>query len=445
MKILLGLVICCELAGQAVAARLQPANFRQHADVGMSLKGGTLYRIDLPADVLRGCAPGQPDIRLFAPDGSEVPYSLVRAEYLKKADETYAAEITGYKADERDAVLEFRLNGQFSPVNSVELAIADRDFRKDAELFGSDDGKTWTRLVSGSIYDFSSQVDLRQTKLKFAGSSNRFYRLKLRDTEEPQPQGKTVSLKYDGIDFSVSGGKGKKLRIDGVKAGTGGQNSLIGAYDEAVFQPVRAGEGKDNSSYFYIERGLPFEKVSFSVSDAFFVRDFSAWYSETGEEGSYRGLGGSNIYRFPSGWQQGERTVADISSPGHRFYKFIFNNRNNPPLRIMSVKLSWLKRSLYFIAPVDMTGLTLAFDRANTQRPSYDTESFINQGNWEKRTAQELKLGVTAPTTNYSPDPAADRKTRAENNILTGVIVLVVAGMGYWLYTLLKKAAVKLA
>ncbi|MCX5791531.1 MAG: DUF3999 family protein, partial [Elusimicrobia bacterium] len=404
-----------------------------------NMKAGALYRVDLNAEVLRNCAPGQPDIRLFAPDGAEVPYSLVKAEYVKKAAETYAAEITGYQADGREAVLEFSLNGRFLPVTSVELSIADRDFRKDAEVFGSADGKNWSRLGAGAIYDYSSQVDLRRTRLDFPRSAHRFYRLKLRDTEEQPARGKTVSLKYDGIDLNITGGKGLKLRIDGVTARTGGQDSVVGVYDEASFEPSAAGENRDNTSYIVINKGLPFDKVEFAVEDGFFVREFTAWYSDTGAEDSYRRLAGGNIFRFPSGWPDGERTSAEISSPGHAFYKFVFNNRNNPPLRVKSLRFKWLRRSVYFIAPAAMPSLTVAYGRPDTAPPAYDVENFVNQGNWEQRTALALRLGAPVLTPGYSPEAPADKKTKTEKDLLTGILVLVVAGMGFWLFNLLKK------
>lgn len=442
MKTFFWFAVCFVLSGQAYAARLLPSNFQRQAAVEGALKGGALYSVDLPAEVLRDCAPGQPDIRIFAPDGAEVPYSLVRGEYLRKDDQSYSAEITGYQADSREAVLEFRLNGQFSPVSSIELSVEDRDFRKDAELYGSADGKAWSRLATGSLYDFSSQVNLRRTRLALPSSVHRYYRLKLRDTEDPPPQGKTVTLKYDGIDLSVSGGKGKKLKINGVTARTGGQNAVIGVYDEEDFRPEAAGETADNDSYFTISRGLPFDRVEFGIEDAFFVREFTILYSATDAVDSFKRLAAGSIHRFPRGWPDGERAWADISSPGYGYYKFIFLNRNNPPLRVKSVKLKWLRRSLYFIAPEDMAGVMVAYGRPGTVRPVYDVENFINQGNWEKRAPLPLRLGAPVVTEGYSPDAPADRKSRNEKNLLTGILLLVSAGMGFWLYKLLKKAVV---
>lgn len=441
MKTLLNILVCvCVLGGQAYAARLQASNFRYKSAITAKIVGGTLYRVDLPAVVLQNCAPDQPDIRLFSPSGEEIPFTLVKGEYLKKADETYAAEITAYKADSREAVLEFALRSEFNPVTSVELSVEDSDFRKDTELSGSDDGKSWKPLGRGSIYDFSSQVDLRKTRLEFPRSAYKFYRLVLRDTEAPPAQGKTVAFKYDGIDLSVSGGKGKKLRINGVSLRTGGKDTRVEIHDENTYQPAASGELKDNRSFVMIRPGMPFERVEFDLADAFFVRDITAYYSETGEENSYRRLGSASIYRFPPGWPAGERVWADISSPGYAYYRFVFNNKNNPPLRVKAVKLKWLRRSLYFIAPVDMPGLTLSFSRPNTEHPAYDIESFINQNNWEKKTPEALQLTDPVLTEGYNPELPANSKTRNEKNLLTGIIVLVTAGMGYWLYNLLKKA-----
>lgn len=439
----LTLLTVLALAAPAGAAAPRPENFKYQAAVEPAVKAGGVYRLDLPSEVLRACAPGQPDIRLFSAEGAEVPYSLVRAEYLQKGDETFTAEITGYTVSPKAAVLEFRFNGKFSPVSFIELRVNDRDFRKQAELSASEDGKTWARLASGEIYDFSSQVDLRRTRLEFKSSAARYYRLTLSEKEEAHPQGRELTLKYDGLDLRLAGPRGGKLRIGGVSAGTGGRDSVVGMYDEERLAPEGAGTGKDNSSFFYLRGGLPFERLAFEVEDPFFVRDVTVWYSETGEEDSWRPLGSANISRFPAGWSDGERLTAAVSSPGYAHYKVTVANRNSPPLRVKAVRLIRLRRSLYFIAPGDLAGLRLAFGRPGTAAPSYDVASFINQGNWERRGAQELRLGPAAETAGYAAEAAPDKKARNEKNLLTGVIVLVAAGMGWWLYTLLKKAAAK--
>lgn len=443
MRISSILLVVLGLAAPAGAAAPRAENFKYQAAVEPAVKAGGVYRLDLPSEVLRNCAPGQPDIRLFSAEGTEVPYSLVRAEYLKKGNETFNAQITVYAESLNEVKLEFWFSGRFSPVNFIDLQIPGRDFRKQAELSASEDGKAWAPLASGEIYDFSSQVDLRRTRLEFKSSTARYYRLVLKDKEGAAPQGRELTVKYDGLDLRLAGGKGGKLRINGVTAGTGGSDSVVGAYDEDALAPERAGTGKDNSSYFYLRGGLPFEKVAFEVEDPFFVRDVTLWYSETGEEDSYRPLGSANIFRFPAGWPDGERTTAAISSPGYGYYKVTVANRNSPPLRVKAVRLIRLKRSLYFIAPADLPGLRLAYGRPGTAAPSYDVSSFINQGNWERRGAQELRLGPLAETAGYSAEAAPDKKARGEKNLLTGVIVLVAAGMGWWLYSLLKKATAK--
>ena len=129
------------------------------------------------------------------------------------------------------------------------------------------------------------------------------------------------------------------------------------------------------------------------------------------------------------------------TGPGYGFYKFVFNNRNNPPLRVKSVRLKWLRRSLYFIAPADMPSLTVSFGRPGAMRPAYDVENFVNQNNWEKRSSEALRLAAPSLNKDYSPDAPVDRKAKTEKDLLTGIIVLVAAGMGFWFYNLLKKAA----
>ncbi|HNW45113.1 MAG TPA: hypothetical protein PKI19_11455 [Elusimicrobiales bacterium] len=429
------------LCAQAGAAPLLPANFKYTAAVGGEITGGKLYRVDLPAAVLRNCSPDQADIRLFAPDGGEVPGALIKMRYARQETELLPAELTGYTPGTTEATLELKLSGELREITALNLETQDRDFLKQAEVYGASDGKSWRLLGSGTIYDFSSQVDLRRTELAFPRASYRFYRVKLRDAEKTVEGGKSISLKYEGLDFKVSGMQVKKLKIDGVRAQAPGAPVPPDVYDEGSFAAAPASETEEGTSGFEIAAGLPFDQVEFSIEDKFFVRDFTAYYSATGAPKSFVRLGGGNIRRFPPGWPEAERAWAQIYSPGYAYYRFVFRDKNNPPLRLKSVRLKWLRRSVYFIAPSDMDRLTLAFGRPGTPPPAYDTANFINQDNWHQREAAALRLGEPAANKDYNPEPPASRKGKAEKGLLIAVIIVIAAGMGFWLYKLLGQAA----
>lgn len=437
------LIVLIILSSQSFAAKLQPINFRYKILVEKDIKKGELYRINLSPAVLQNCASGQPDIRIFYSDGLEIPYVMVQGKYLKRVDETYSTKIIEYQTDKNSAILVFKIIGEFNPISSIELSVPDKNFRKEVELQGSNDAKKWIQITRSSIYDFSSQIDLRKTKLEFPASNYRFYRMKLGDTGDLPALGKTIALKYDGIDFRVSGGKGSKLRIDRVTAHTGGTNSLVETYDEKSYQPSSSGEMNDNLSYVIINSGLPFDLVEFDITDTFFLRTFVAYYSDTDKKNSYHTIASGNVCRFPSSWQINEKVAAKISSPGHAFYRFVFQNKNNPPLNIKQVKLKWLRRSLYFIAPTDSRGLTISFSRPNTKKPIYDIENFVNQDNWQKRTAETLLISEPTLTKNYDPELPTDRKSKTEKKVLIGIMLIIAVGISFWLYALMKKVSVK--
>ena len=73
--------------------------------------------------------------------------------------------------------------------------------------------------------------------------------------------GKSISLKYEGLDFKVSGMQVKKLKIDGVRAQAPGAPVPPDVYDEATFAAAPASETEEGSSGFEIEGGLPFDQV----------------------------------------------------------------------------------------------------------------------------------------------------------------------------------------
>ncbi len=417
-----------------------PRDFQYYVDLTGPIKSSTLYQIHLPADILKKCAAECSDMRLFDLDQNETPYVIVENESPGEKNESYTLKITRYTDQMDSVVITMGLPEKHQPISLVDLDIADRDFFKNAVLYGSHDMKAWNKLAEDTLYDFSSQVDLRKTMIQFTKSDYRYYRLKLIDVQRTGNDHPSIRLKYEGLDFSVDNLKNKKLRINKIVGNTASKTDRTVVYDDAVFTNFSAHLDGNRNTIIILDADLPVDRISFDISNPYYYRKLSIHTSDTGKEDSYRFFTQDSIYSFQlSGITQARNDTAH-RIPKHRYYKFIIENQNNPPLNIRSIKFEWVRKNLYFAALSDSGKYALYFGNETVHRPDYDLSNFIRQDNWFEQKYAVLETTQARQNANYIPTVSKDKRAQIEKRILTGTVILLVLGIGYWLYKLTGKA-----
>ncbi len=400
---------------------------------------GSLYQVRLPEEVIRTSRPGLEDIRVFDRTDKEVPFVVIGNAPPHETIETYSLEITGYEREGASAVIIMRLPEKHRPIGVIDLDIADRDFKKQVRLSRSSDGKNWSQIAEDNIFDFSSQVDVRKTRIEFPSTDSRYFRLSIADVGQPAEGQTNIRLKYEGLDFSVNGLQRKELRIRSARASTGNPQERHPVYDQHIVPSVVAATDKDGNSVIALHGGLPIQRLSFNVANPYYSRTVQLYGSDTGKEDSYRLLASGVIYRFPlSSDHQEERNAIEPSVPKHSFYRVVVLNRNNPPLEISGLTLSWVQQNLYFIALKEGDRYSLCYGNSKVRRPDYDIVNFVNQNTLSRHTFARLEL-VPAQAGSGAPVTLRDRLAGMERLALRSIVVLLVIGMGIWLYSLLKR------
>lgn len=419
---------------------LTPRDFQYYVDLTGRIKRNTLYKVHLSANVLKKCAAGCSDMRLFGSDHNEVPYVIIENESPGEKHESYTLKITKYTDQIDSTVITMELPEKHRPISLVDLDIADRDFLKNAALYGSHDMKSWNKLVEDTLYDFSFQVDLRKTNIQFTKSSYRYYRIKLIDAQRVGNDHPSIRLKYEGLDFSVDNLKNKKLRIHKMVASTTSKTDRTVVYDNAVFTDFSMHLDEDRNTVIILDADLPADRISFDLSHPYYYRKVSIHTSDTGKEDSYQYFTQGSIYSFPlSGFTEARNDIS-YPTPKHRYYKFIIENKNNPPLDVRSIKFEWVQKNLYFVALSDSWKYALYFGNGTVYRPDYDLSNFIRQDNWFEQKHEILETVPVTQNADYIPTLSKDKRTQIEKIILTGIVILLVLGIGYWLYKLTGKA-----
>lgn len=422
-----------------VSTSLKPKNFEYYLGLEEVVTRDNIYQVHLTGDILQKCTPDCKDIRVFNSNSDEIPYVILDYNYILDQDKTHQLKIKKYYYDESSAVITLSTLKEEKNIriNTLYLNIRERDFNKRVKVSGSDDGKKWVLIKKDTIYDFSSQVNLRKTEIKFKNVSYPFYRIVLTDSKKQKGGRQSIKLKYEQLEFSVDNLKNKKLQINSIIGKFNTERSII--YDRNVFAGIDSSLDKKGDTIIKIEAGLPVKKIYFDIGNAYYYRRVKVYGSDTGKPDSYRVLTNGVIYTFNLSEVTEVKNYLCFSSLKHNFYKLVIENKNNPPLEIKSITFKWVQKNLYFVALNDDTQHLLCFGNTNVNKPEYDLSRFIHRNNWYKQNYTKLSKSDILSNENFNPQLSKGTKERIEKIILMSIVILLVSGISFFLYSLMKK------
>jgi hypothetical protein len=424
----------------ASAASLTPDNFRYTAQIQGPIRKTVLYHVSLNSEIMQKCSRTCSDLRIFDSDNKEIPYVIIDHGQPDESVEIYPFEIMDYHDSAGFATVTMKLPEKHESIGEINVNTRSRDFKKTIVVYGSHDLKKWVLLAEDTIFDFSSQVDLRKTHIKFTGANYRYYKLKLLDIKNVVKKNESIRLRYNGLDFSIDGYEKGTLRIESIQGKTFPANEKV-IFDGVVLTDLSSSVDDEHNTVIFFQTNLPFEKISFELSNLYYFRTAALYYSDSGKKDSYKPMTQGPIYQFPLSSAAIEtRNYLENKQAEHNFYKMVIENKNSPPLEIKSIHLQWIRKTLYFIGLNDLPGYLLCIGNPNVEKPDYDLLKFINQSNWYKHAYEHLEISAIQQNTKFTPGIAKDKRARIEKTVLTLTVIFLVFIIGYWLYTLIKKA-----
>src|SRR5215475_12912176 len=138
----------------AVAAQtclaFDPNEWRNTQALEVPTKG--LVRVNVPATTLDAAQPGLEDLRIIDSTGNQVPYLIERL----LPDPESIIRPTEFRSTIENGATHLNLKTVTgAPIIGVSLETPATHFMKAADVEGSDDGRTWTKLAGGdSLFQF---------------------------------------------------------------------------------------------------------------------------------------------------------------------------------------------------------------------------------------------------------------------------------------------------
>ncbi len=316
-----------------------------------------LIRVALPSDTLGASQPRLGDLRLVAPSGGEVPYTI---EWPVLASVS-TQPVAGFRASlgTNQTVLEI-ITGSEAAIDLVQLNCASPRFIKSATLEGSADGATWQPMLAQSLL-FREASGIEQLSLSFPSAVWKHLRVTLDDAKSPPVAFTAASVRQHG--------------------------SATTTQDFAANIAAREEVNGQTRLTLHAPNAHPFlGELTLSVGDALFHREVRL----TTMTGST--IASGMIYRTVVDGQN----ASVLALPVHRQLEgsdalVIIDNRDSPPLRIDGIKATRYPVSLVFQAEA-AGGYTLYMGHAQATAPSYDITAIADQ--LRKATASTAKLGA---------------------------------------------------
>lgn len=383
MRRVLGVALLT-LVVTAPASALEVSSFRWER--ALAAKGGlTAFEPDGP--MYEHAAPGFADLRVLDARGRQVPWRprSVRGDQRLQTPQVLNA---GRQGGAAVALLDF---GPERVVRErIQLDVPLEPFVGRAEVYGSDDRRTFTRLSSTAIYDVRGATRAVSTAVVFPQSDFRYYRIRAKGVRE------------------IRGAAAEAVTAAGAPVQ---RQATIVVRQEAKRTVVDA-----DVKY----RGLTVNELRFASSTPAFDRPVEVSGSMDGK--AFFPAGGGRLYRFG---EAGETTLP--LSSRYRYLRIRISNGDDEPLRGLRVTLR-AYRDYILLAPGYSPPFRVLYG-GPAVRPEYD---FAQQP--EVR-GQPTVVVLGAERANEAFEPPADTRPFAERHprliqlaLALAAAVLAVAG-----------------
>jgi hypothetical protein len=244
-----------------------------------------------------------------------------------------------------------------------------------------------------------------------------------------------VRWQYEGLDFTVPGKAANAFRIDQL-AGRGGQEQTV-VYDRAVVPAPETHPDAQGNTLVSLRRvNLPVAQLTLAVDNLYYHRQVELWAADTDTAEAYQRVASGVIYKLPE--VQTANNTLPLRPLQQPYLRLKILNGDNPPLRLQQVEIAWVRQNLYFI-PEAAQRYTLYFGGGQLLAPAYDLQRLLPADSVKLEHYAVWSVGDVQPHPDYHPRRPEGRNDRAETILFTAVVLLLVCGMGFWVYRLLKR------
>ena len=332
-----------------------------------------LVHVNVPATTLDAAQPGLEDLRIIDSTGNQVPYLIER---LLPEAESKMRPAEFRSSIENSATHLSIKTGTSAPITGVSLETPAVQFMKAADVEGSNDGMTWTKLAGGDSL-FQSPNGPTKLRLSFPEGAWQFLRVTFDELgSQPVP---------------FTGAQLHKARTT--------------APAEAVAVTIKSRDETPGTTRFALDLGaanLTLGSLRIDTSEPVFTRAVTLAVPEVGDNGiRERNIADAVIYRVNvNGKNEALLEIPLESQIQTRQLLVLIRNEDSPPLSIDAVRADRRLVRLTFFA--NQPGqYSLLSGNTQAAAPRYDLSAL--SGKLKSATATDVVPSALVPNPNYKP------------------------------------------
>lgn len=372
------------LLAQTVAAETE--NFRFSRPVIWQDKGQQeLLTVPLDSRIYAATGDGFPDLRLADQDGIETPYLLEKAAETKTETKRLNcdSQLLALKKKNKTIEIYLRLDKNEQHADGLTVITPLTDFEHRVQVFGSNDGKSWSSLVKDAeIFDYSSYMPIANRDIPLPANAYRQFKLVVEEavhTREAELKELTRTLhgeeevaRSERIDL-----RRIPLQIERIQFWRN-QTEVLPETDKRFDYPVaeyKVTEDKEKQVTLIDVTTLrePLTGFTLRTSSENFTRPAVVQIPiRQGIETSMQDIGSGELESLHFRDIKREKTAISFPEQRQKTYRIVLSNQDNPPLDITGITGTGPGYNLIFLPSPGKTYL-LRYGSEKAKRPAYDT------------------------------------------------------------------------
>lgn len=384
---------------------------------GVSAPG--LYRVEVDPALYRHVkSDALDDVRIAAPDGSEVAWLLRRVPPPAQAVEHAVTLVDPVTLPDGSTRATLDLGAPGLKHSEVQLKLdGDGDFFRKTRIESSNDEQSWALLTEGA-YVFRVNTGSEQTTLRYPLSDARYLRVTLLPAA-----GSAVRISGASTAFNPPEARVPLRRLESVTPLPP---------DDAAAAPVK---GETRLLFDLGAAGVPIAALELDVGNGQFERH--ALLASATQKAYWVPVGSTLLYRVPTGSRREENLSLPGGATRKRFLRVTITNGDDAPLEVRAAHPEYIAEELVFRAPA--AGKYTLYAGGELAAPAYDLAAVLARSN-EQPTATAT-FGAIADNDAHANAPLPPPPLSERYRVPIGIALsLLLAGLALWTLKLLRRS-----
>ena len=454
-------IIACFLFTMSIHAQPTEVRFKYWKPIDRAAgKEEEIVAIKLDSDIYAATRAGYPDIRVVDEANAEAPYVIEpEVEFRKeRTRQSFATDIVALKPDGNAIEVHLKLPEKASDAEGFNFATPLINYERKIKVTGSVDGKKWTPVVEGVIFDYSQYMDVSSREINLPKNNYREFKITIEDvTDEKESPFKELTRTFKDakeaqrVERTVI--ERRAFRIDritawGVTTREAVQQTKTATYPVAKFDTETVADTKRTMVTVRTRREpitwLTLETPSRNFSLRAVIEVPAAVLSNPDQrkrpkpkrddtEPGWHAIAEATIENFSFRNEKREQLSITIPERREEQFRIVIHNEDNPPLNITAVKAEGSVQRLIFLAQPAKRYRVL-YGSESVPAPKYEAATVLATLR-KDNTPVLAGLGEQKDNTEFGGEPAAKTRSIFNNWIfLGGAIGLMVIVLAWTLF-----------